>query len=117
MKEIKVRKQELLEKIKYNREEHIKEYNLAHTEWVNTTINFYQEQINSLNSTRKQLNKIPGYEPVSHEKDYDRAIAMLEMCVEEEILLQAQEFNRYVLDEWDWTQTFKTVAATYMKDA
>ena len=40
-------------------------------------------------------------EPVDHTADYDRILAMLEMSVDDTISLSAQEFNQYVLDNWE----------------
>jgi hypothetical protein len=43
-------------------------------------------------------------EPVDHTADYDRILAMLEMSVDDTIMLDAQEFNQYVLDNWEWSR-------------
>jgi hypothetical protein len=40
-------------------------------------------------------------EPSNHVKDYDRVITMLEMSVDDTIPLDAQAFDRYVMDNWD----------------
>ena len=41
-------------------------------------------------------------EPQDHTEDYDSVIAMLEMSVEDIIELDADSFQRYVLDKWSW---------------
>ena len=43
-------------------------------------------------------------EPSNHIKDYGRVIAMLEMSVDETVTLDAQDFDRYVMDNWDWSR-------------
>jgi len=43
-------------------------------------------------------------EPRNHVKDYDRVITMLEMSVDETITIDAQAFDRYVMDNWDWSR-------------
>ena len=43
-------------------------------------------------------------EPSNHAKDYDRVITMLEMSVDDTITLDAQAFDRYVMDNWDWSR-------------
>jgi len=43
-------------------------------------------------------------EPSNHVKDYDRVITMLEMSVDDTITLDAQAFDRYVMDNWDWSR-------------
>jgi hypothetical protein len=40
-------------------------------------------------------------EPSNHVKDYDRVITMLEMSVDDTVTLDAQDFDRYVMDNWD----------------
>jgi hypothetical protein len=41
--------------------------------------------------------------PVDKAEEYDRAIEMLEMSVDEKITITSQEFRNYVKDKWDWT--------------
>ena len=53
--------------------------------------------------------------PKNYSNNYDKTIAMLEWEREEEILLKSQEFDRYVLDNWEFTESFKAVSAMYMK--
>ena len=43
-------------------------------------------------------------EPVDHTADYDRVMAMLEMSVDDTVILSAQEFNQFVLDDWEWSR-------------
>ena len=43
-------------------------------------------------------------EPSNHIKDYDRVITMLEMSVEDTVTLDAQAFDRYVMDNRDWSR-------------
>jgi len=44
--------------------------------------------------------------PVSHEKEYSVAIRGLELSTAEFVFLDAGDFSRYVLDEWDWKTSF-----------
>jgi len=54
-------------------------------------------------------------EPVDHMVDYERVLAMLEMSVEDNIELEAVEFENYVLDKWGWTAHAFLTNSTYSK--
>jgi hypothetical protein len=43
-------------------------------------------------------------EPSNHIKDYDRVITMLEMSLKDTVTLNAQSFDRYVIDNCDWSR-------------
>ncbi len=54
-------------------------------------------------------------EPTSNEKDYERALSMLDMSVDDEIILDQNEYNQYVLNEWVWSNSFNHSKAAYFK--
>lgn len=115
MKQVKVKKSQLIDILKNNLENHIKEYNLAHELWVKTTIDLHKERIKNLKEFGKNIGENFGSEPVSQEKSYDRAIKMLEMSVDDEILLTEDEFSQYVMDQWAWSNHFKTITSSYIE--
>jgi hypothetical protein len=115
MQDIRVKKDELIAKLKSNREAHVAEFRAAHAAWVETMIADYKARIKSLKEDNKDIGRGGGMEPVSQEKSYDRAIKMLEMSIDTEIVLPEHEFQQYVLDEWQWSQNFKSVTSTYVK--
>src|SRR5262249_42913182 len=43
-------------------------------------------------------------ESSNHVKDYDRVISMHEMSVGDTVTLDPQAFDRYVMDNWDWSR-------------
>lgn len=51
--------------------------------------------------------------PRSYEKEYNRAIRMLELSVEEVIEVEEDVFNQLVLDEWAWKHNFVASSALY----
>ena len=51
--------------------------------------------------------------PESHESDYDKAIRMLELSVEDTIELRELEFEQLVLDEWGWKGAFAATNSRY----
>ena len=42
--------------------------------------------------------------PVDHTKDYKRIIKMLEMTSEVDIELSDHEFDKYIMDNWEWKE-------------
>lgn len=53
--------------------------------------------------------------PQNHAKDYDQVIAMLEMCVDDELSIRSDEFACYVMDDWDWKEDFLHTNKRYSK--
>lgn len=51
--------------------------------------------------------------PVSYEKDYVDAIAMLEWSVSDTIELDQTLFKQYVQNEWGWSQNFEVASSMY----
>lgn len=44
--------------------------------------------------------------PESHSKDYERAIKMMESSIYSDVRLSEQEFDSYVLNNWEWKEKF-----------
>ncbi len=51
--------------------------------------------------------------PIDQTKEYDRAVRMLELAVDENIELTEQQFANYVMDEWQWSQHFMAMNSLY----
>jgi hypothetical protein len=56
-------------------------------------------------------------EPSDHTKDYDRVVAMLEMSVDETIILDAHDFDQYVMDNWDCSRFALSTNTAYAAHA
>jgi hypothetical protein len=53
-------------------------------------------------------------EPENHTKEYETVIAMLEMCVADEITITERQFQCFVMDNWDWKSRFQASTAAYI---
>lgn len=114
----------LLERIKENRYEHLRTHDkiaAAYREKACTTlaksIADIDKQINRLQKgeTFKVENNIPYMPvPVSHERDYDRCIGMLELSLNDQIHLSSKDYQQYIMDEWDWKKDFVMCSGTYL---
>jgi hypothetical protein len=48
--------------------------------------------------------------------EYDRAIARYTWEVADQVQLSEQDFNRYVLDEWEWQNQFFASTSAYLAE-
>ena len=123
MRETTVLKSDLLEKVKKNRKLHIEEYKEACDGYRLKALQKLEDVIGELKARglRVKSGETIGLDsisfglvvPVSHEKDYDQVIMMLEMSVDEKVRLLSDEFACYVMDDWDWKQQFTASNSFY----
>lgn len=52
--------------------------------------------------------------PQDHSKDYDRAIRMMQSSVFEQVQLSVDEYDAYVLNNWEWKANFLAVNTSYV---
>lgn len=58
------------------------------------------------------LGRMPD-EPRDHSDDYRRILDQLELCCEEEVVLEAHEFDSFARDEWDWKEHYRATNSMY----
>ena len=110
---IKVKRAELLAELENNREKHISEFKLA-------CVGFIVSSIKELKVALKNAKqgKIESYlkfdKPVSHEKDYDTVISMLQFSVDDEVYITKDQFESYVQDNWNWKNAFNLTNSKYL---
>lgn len=115
MQTIKVKRSDLISKMTTNRAIHIEEYNVAKDGYRQKV----QEELLKIIESNKTCEyhdievhaRVPY--PETHQEEYDRVIAMLEMSVDDTIELTHQEFNQYVRDIWSWSNSFASNTKTY----
>jgi roadblock/LC7 domain-containing protein len=112
---VNVKRTELLEKLKANRDKHNEDYLLAFAGYRIEVVKVLEAAL-----AKAQKNEfdegllITEDPPENHTGDYDQVIAMMEMSVDEHINLDAQSFSQYVLDNWMWKQNFAVSSAKYI---
>ena len=114
MKNVKVQKSELIEKLKENRSNHRAIFEKALKGYRKKAIEVLDAALLDAKEGRHINTYIKLTEPIDQRKDYDRAIAMLEMSIDEEIEVTESEFAQYVLDDWDWKQQFMFTNSAYL---
>ena len=104
MQSVKVERQGLIEKVRTNCDSHRELFLKAQEGYRKLVIEELDRMLADAKAGRPIRRSISLTEPSDHTKDYDRVIAMLEMSVDDTVTLDASDFDRYVLDNWDWSR-------------
>lgn len=129
--EVKVKKTDMIAKLKVNRKKHKADYDEAKAEYKLCYIDALVEIKNSLKITLKSLDTLIKLEdlnkenlpdlhfpfhlqsPINHLECYDSTLDMVEASVHQFIILTASEFNKYYRDNWDWKDGFSSTVHMY----
>lgn len=116
MKEVKLNKNELLKIVRENREKHITEFDEAVKDYKILVLKISTDNLKFAKTGElekfKKIKALPAA-PVSYQNSYDRAIRMLELSIDDEIVLDDTIFNQLVLDDWAWKQSFTASSMLY----
>jgi hypothetical protein len=104
MNTVKVKREELLTKVRANRDAHRTLFLKAHEGYRKLVIEELDRMLKDAKEGLRIQRSVTLTEPSNHVKDYDRVITMLEMSVDDTITLEAHDFDRYVMDNWDWSR-------------
>lgn len=113
MKDIQVKKDVLIEKLKENRAKHRAIFEEAVTGYREQAITLLDQQLDRAKSGKKFNMFFTLIEPVDQTKDYDRAIGMLELSLDGTVSLSESDFRCFVLDEWGWKHQFLHSNSSY----
>lgn len=113
MENIKVKKADLLHKLKTNREAHRQIFEEAVKGYYAEGVRILQQHIEDIKrgSLKRVIVNLPV--PSDHTEDYNRAIEMLEMTLDQEIEVSERDFEMFVRDNWLWKQEFLASNSTY----
>lgn len=117
MKNVTVRKEQLLEALQRNRGEHQAIFEEALAGYKEEVIKQLEAHLAAVKAGKVKRVQVYLPTPENHTKDYDRIIAMVEMSVEDELVLDQQSFAQYVLDDWTWKRQFLTTNSAYSATA
>ena len=120
MKNVTVDRNRLLAILKQNLEKHKADYAQAVEGFkgaaltvAKNNLKFVKQAIETNKLEEISKFRAPPTEPRSYENDYERAIMMLEMSVDDHIELDADQFDQYVRDNWTWKRNFIAMSAAY----
>jgi len=139
MKSVTVHKAELLGIVRANRDRHEEEYNKAHLIYRDDMLDYLEarqqaaeerlkEELDQIREDREKIlqatdGPISGElhnrnystpEPEQNLKDYDRAIQMLTLSIDDVLELDEASAKTLVMDDWEWKQEFGLVTASYL---
>ncbi len=100
---IKVNKSKLIEKIKENKEAHIKAYAKAVVAYKKEALSQLAEITKKVKSGDMNVH-LNLTTPVDNRKNYDKIIDMFAWEVEDVVELEQNEFNEYVQDETEFAR-------------
>ena len=117
MNAVKVKRQELLTKVRANREAHRSLFLKAQEGYRKLVIEELDKMLADARAGRRISRSINLAEPTDHTSDYERVIMMLEMSVDDTIVLDASEFDQYVRDVWTWSYQTTPMLMSYAAGA
>ncbi len=109
---ITVKKSQLIEQLKANKANHIKEYNEAVIAYKEEALKQLREQIEEVEKGSLQA-KLFLTSPINSADEYDKVIQMFEWEINDDVELEQSEFNEFVLDEFDFARDAKFANTMY----
>jgi hypothetical protein len=113
-KAIRVKRAELLEALRKNRDTHKDTFEQATVGYRKRAIEELDSSLADAKAGKKIRRSIGLVEPMNQTKDYDRVIRMLEMTVDDVVTIGATEFQQYVMDDWSWKEQFTASNSAYL---
>lgn len=117
MQKITVRKTELREIIQANRDEHREIFEEAVEAFKARCIEELESRLKDVRAGRKINMMISLPVPEDHTEDYDRALRMLELSIDDEIDLTEEDVAQYVQDDWSWSRAWAANTGSYSNSA
>ena len=114
MDTVKVKRIDLLAKVEYNRAHHHAQYERAFTGFRKQAIEELERSLDMAKEGKGIRIALGLVQPEDHTRDYDRVIQMLKMSVDEEIELTSNDFDRFVMDRWDWSDRWAVTNSRYV---
>lgn len=123
-----VQKSVLLKKLESNRAKHLLNYEKAKTGYNKLLRRELETKIRVLDgpdagipygkikgvTKEKDLARIVNQKPQHYLGYYDQAIEMLKFGEDTTVVLDAQQYQNYIRDDWDWSQSFTTSNTAYV---
>ena len=114
---VKVKKSELLAKLKHNRAEHREIFEEASAAFRKEVIKVLDQRLEDARAGKRIRLRIDLTQPMDQTAEYDQAIAMCDMSVDDDIELSHEYFRCYILDKWHWRDQFIASNAGYSAKA
>lgn len=106
----------LRDKLKKNKETHEREFTEVWSDFIAKVIKeteVFLAEIKESTSPQKDRFYLSWTKPENHSADYEQALQMLEFHTGDTLTLGPEDFQKLVLDNWDWKHIFETSKAMY----
>lgn len=114
MKTITVSKADLIKTLEENRGEHMEQFTKAQEAYRTAVIDVLDSRLQQARSGGPIRTFIDLPEPRNYTDSYTSAIKALEWEVNDTVELDQAEFNRLVLNNWEWAQNFAATTQSYL---
>jgi hypothetical protein len=111
---VRVNKTTLIEQITANRDEHQGIFEAAQEKYRERVIAALDKNLDAARKGKKIVTYIALPEPVNYTDEYNNVLAQLEWETRDEVDLEAQDFNRLVLNKWEWAENFAANTSSYL---
>ncbi len=115
MDKVRVNKQELMDRLTGNLDTHLNEIKEMNNARIKEFVEYYEGELTHVRdnpTVQPQSKQFPL--PESHVGEYNRAIKMVEMSVDDVIELDQHQFDQLVLDNWNWKRGFEIAKSAYL---
>lgn len=112
---IKVEKEKLLAIVKENRAKHATTHEEAVKKYRELVVENLEKALVEAKEGKKFTTDLELVQPVAFVQEYDRAIGMLEMSLDETITIDVNDYTKLVEDRWQWSNQFKLSNSRYLK--
>lgn len=112
-RKITVDRQDLLTKLKEGLEKHKAAFQLADQQYKQAVVEWFKEglaRVEAGDFSETQF-RLEFGRPQNHADDFETAISMIEMSVQDQIVLDEKTFKQWVMGKWDWAGTFEMSAS------
>lgn len=117
MNRVTVKKGELLEALRENKDKHRSLFEEAQKNFRERIIEELDRRLQDAKAGRSVQLYIDLPEPEDHTKDYERVIRMVEMSQDDTLDITREDFARYVMDDWEWRRAWVANTLSYTSNA
>lgn len=117
MREVTISKDKLLKKLRENKDKHAAIFEEALEGWKKRVIEEIEKSLEDARAGRKFRTLIRLPQPENHVRDYASIIEQVEWHEAEVIVLDFRQFERFVRDNWGWTDDFLRTSSPYSSSA
>ncbi len=113
MRTVRVNKREFIDTVSANRDAHRAVFEKALEGYRQRLLRELEKRVHDVRKGRQVDVQIALPEPEDHTDDYDRVLTMARMSVEDVLVLDADDFAMYVMDQWRWKRSFAAPSGYY----